>query len=176
MNTTAAVTHLRHHLQQISGAEDLKIHLSAYVVPPDSSELPFSFECQFSPYEFVYEEDDSPGKEELYYFLTESGIEDFDAQFVIIDLVLLACEVLNSIDDGFRGVLALNLIVLFHPVEDNRPGSGPKSGLDLGGGAAKQEGVEDGGQKPGSDRRTGGEEKTEERVKRQGGEFTVSCT
>ncbi|XP_010519392.1 PREDICTED: uncharacterized protein LOC104798872 [Tarenaya hassleriana] len=125
----SAVPSLSHRIEQNLEADDFTIDVRAEVFQPGFTGSPLSLERSFSPDEFIYEDDESPGKEELSYFLIDSGIEGFDAQYMMIDLILYACEVVNSIHNGFKGVVSLTLTVRFLPEEVNRAGSRPNPGL-----------------------------------------------
>lgn len=117
---------LEHSLKHQPKSKGFSIDVNAKILRRGSSsplqEIYFSSTVD----DFIWEDEDCPEKVELYELLVDSGIIEFEAQFLIHDIILHVCEITNSLDDDcYKGVLTLTVDVTLppEPVEVNHAGS-----------------------------------------------------
>lgn len=100
-----------HRLEQEQETKDLTINVETEIFKHEYGPIKSSF--SFSLHKFVEAVDEPLKKQELYFFLLGVGIEEDDAKFMMIDMVLY---VMRNIDE-LRGVLTLLLKVQFPSIE-----------------------------------------------------------
>ncbi|KAL9305091.1 hypothetical protein AtNW77_Chr1g0004951 [Arabidopsis thaliana] len=118
------LTKLDHYIkyQPREEAEDFFVHVEVKVLGKGSSPLEISFST--SVYEFVWEDEDCYELVELYEFFTEdAGIDAFEAQFLVNDLILYVNKTTRPLDEDFTGVFKLMAEVTLKPVQLNHAGS-----------------------------------------------------
>lgn len=72
------------------------------------------FSCSLPAKELI-EDDASPHKQELHYFLTESGVDEHDARTLILQLIQLAAQVTSSVEYCPKYALSMWLTLDFVP-------------------------------------------------------------
>lgn len=120
-NLPFEVTKLDHHIKHQPEAKGFNIDVEVKILGKGSSPLEFDFSCSVD--EFIWEDDDCPGKIALYeFFIHDAGMDHNEAQPLLNDLILYVGKCLQSIDD-FKGVFSLMLEVSLKPVDLNHAGS-----------------------------------------------------
>ncbi|XP_024008097.1 uncharacterized protein LOC18994334 [Eutrema salsugineum] len=117
---------LKHRLEQKPEAKDFTVGVNAKIFRQGCStpfeEIFFSSAVQ----DFIWEDEDCPEKVALYELLVDSGITEFEAQFLLIDIILYVCEKTRTVDEEYKGLLSLTVEVTLpkEPVEElNHVGS-----------------------------------------------------
>ncbi|CAF2312972.1 hypothetical protein HID58_037508 [Brassica napus] len=115
---------LDHQLEHRQEAEEFTIDANVKIIRQGSLPLQEAF-FSSTVDNFIFEDEDCPEKVELYELFIDAGIVEFDAQFMLIDMILYVSEKTKSLDDDYKGVLTLTVEVTLppKPVEFNRVGS-----------------------------------------------------
>ncbi|KAF3584052.1 hypothetical protein F2Q69_00025909 [Brassica cretica] len=114
---------LDHQLEHRQEAEEFTIDANVKIIRQGSLLQDVCFSSTVD--NFIFEDEDCPEKVELYELFIDAGIDEFDAQFMLIDMILYVSEKTKSLDDDYKGVLTLTVEVTLppEPVELNYAGS-----------------------------------------------------
>ncbi|KAF8106444.1 hypothetical protein N665_0139s0038 [Sinapis alba] len=114
---------LTHQLEHRQEAEEFTLDANVKIIRQGSLPLQEAF-FSSTVDNFIFEDEDCPEKVELYELFVDAGIVEFEAQFLLIDMILYVSEKTKSLDDDYKGVLALTVEVTLQPepVEFNRVG------------------------------------------------------
>ncbi|KAG7653162.1 hypothetical protein ISN44_As01g004550 [Arabidopsis suecica] len=118
------LTKLDHYIkyQPPEEAEDFFVDVEVKVLGKGSSPLEIFFST--SVHDFIWEDEDCYEKAELYeFFVEDAGIDSYEAQFLVNDLILYVNKVTRPLDEDFTGVFKLMAEVRVKPVELNHAGS-----------------------------------------------------
>lgn len=118
------VTKLDHYIKYQPEDEDFDVDVEVKVLRQGSSPLDIFFEFSSSVHDFIWEDEDCQEKVELYeLFVDDAGIDAFEAQFLVNDLILYVCHMTQLLDEEFTGVFKLMVEVRVKSVELNPTGS-----------------------------------------------------
>ncbi|KAL0723927.1 hypothetical protein Bca4012_038526 [Brassica carinata] len=115
---------LEHQLEHRQEAEEFTIDANVKIIRQGPLPLQEAF-FSSTVDNFIFEDEDCPEKVELYELFIDAGIVEFEAQFLLIDMILYVSRKTKSLDDDFKGVLTLTVEVTLppEPLDLNRVGS-----------------------------------------------------
>ncbi|CAH8308188.1 unnamed protein product [Eruca vesicaria subsp. sativa] len=113
---------LKHQLEQRQEAKEFTLDANVKIIRQGSLLKNVFFSSTVD--NFIFEDEDCPEKVELYELFIDAGIVEFEAQFLLIDLIVYVSRKTKSLDDDYKGVLTLRVEVTLppEPVELNRTG------------------------------------------------------
>ncbi|CAH2038857.1 unnamed protein product [Thlaspi arvense] len=116
---------LEHTLKHQPEAKDFIIDVDGTIFRKGSSspleEIFFSSKVD----DFIWEDEDCPEKVELYEILVDAGVDEYEANILLINTIRYVCDNSPPDDEDYKGVFTLTMEVTLppEPVELNHAGS-----------------------------------------------------